>query len=49
MTKTLSRMLILVLIASLIYFGTIGRDDFYRLLDAVQDIIEVIAANYLRK
>ena len=41
--------MILGVIAVVIYFVTIGRDDFYRLLDATQGVIQTIADNYLKK
>lgn len=47
--KTLFRILVLVLIGCVIYFATIGRNDFYRLLDAVSEIIQAIGNNYLKK
>lgn len=47
--KTVFRIIVLGLIACLIYFATIGRDDFYRLLDAAQGLIQLIADNYLKK
>ena len=47
--KTLLRILVLAAIACVIYFATLGRNDFYRLLDAVSGIIQMIADNYLKK
>jgi hypothetical protein len=47
--KTLVRILVLAAIACVIYFATLGRNDFYRLLDAVSGIIQMIADNYLKK
>lgn len=47
--KTVWRLLIIGIIALAIYFATIGRDDFYSLLDAVQEVFQLIADNYLKK
>ena len=47
--KTGWRLIILGFIALGIYFATIGRDDFYRLLDIAQGLIQLIADNYLKK
>lgn len=47
--NTLWRLMVLGVIVIIIYFATIGRDDFYRLLDAIQAIFQVIADNYLKK
>ena len=47
--KTLLRLMLLGVIVLVIYFATIGRDDFYSLLDAIQGVIQTIADNYLKK
>ena len=47
--KTVTRIVVLALIVCAIYFGTIGRDQFYALLDFLYDIINAIAAGYLKK
>jgi hypothetical protein len=47
--KTVTRILIVALIAGVIYFATIGRDQFYDLLDFFYDFIAAIAAGYLKK
>ncbi|HKR59976.1 MAG TPA: hypothetical protein VJS64_09575 [Pyrinomonadaceae bacterium] len=47
--KTLWRLIIVGIIALVIYFATIGRDDFYSVLDLVQNLIQLIADNYLKK
>ena len=47
--KTFWRLIILGFIALGIYFASIGRADFYRLLELAQDLIEAIAGNYLKK
>lgn len=47
--KSLGRILILACVAALIYFATIGRDDFYRLSAAIYDAIQIIGANYTKK
>ena len=47
--KTLSRLIIIGLIALVIYFATIGRDVFYSFLDFAMGLIQLIADNYLKK
>lgn len=47
--KTLFRLVLIACLGLVIYFGTIGRADFYRLLDAISDAIQVIGNNYLKK
>jgi hypothetical protein len=47
--KTITRIVIVAAIAGIIYFSTIGRDQFYALLDFFNEIIQAIAAGYLKK
>lgn len=47
--KTIWRLMILGLIALVIYFVTIGRDDFYSMLDLVENLFQLVADNYLKK
>jgi hypothetical protein len=47
--KTVTRIVIVAAIAALVYFATIGRDQFYDLLDFFSDLISAIAAGYLKK
>lgn len=47
--KTVTRIVILAAIAGAIYFATIGRDQFYDLLDFFYEMIAAIAAGYLKK
>jgi hypothetical protein len=47
--KTLARILFVACIAATLYFVTIGRDNFFWLIDSIYDVIQVIAANYTRK
>ena len=47
--KTVTRIVIVALIAGAIYFATIGRDQFYDLLDLFYDFIAAIAGGYLKK
>ena len=47
--KTLTRLVVIALIAGGIYFATIGRDQFYDLLDFFYEMIAAIAAGYLKK
>ena len=47
--KTITRIVIVALIAGAIYFATIGRDQFYDLVDFFYEIIAAIGAGYLKK
>ena len=47
--KTVTRILLFGCMAAALYFGTIGRNDFYQLVDTIYDAIGVIAANYTKK
>ena len=47
--KTLFRLTIIALVAIAIYFATIGTNDFYRLLDFIEELIQMIAGGYLKK
>jgi hypothetical protein len=47
--KTFGRILLVACIAATLYFVTIGRNDFYWLIDSIYDAIQVIAANYTKK
>jgi len=47
--KTISRILLLIAIIGAVYFITIGRNDFFRIIDAIYDVIQVFAANYTKK
>jgi len=47
--KTVTRIVILAAIAGVIYFATIGRDQFYDLLDFFSELISAIARGYLKK
>lgn len=47
--KTLFRFVFVGVLLLAIYFATIGRGEFYRLLDAVSDVIETIGNNYTKK
>jgi hypothetical protein len=47
--KTLTRIVIVAAVAAAIYFSTIGRDQFYGLLDFFNEIIQAIASGYLKK
>ena len=47
--KTLSRILLFAAVVCAIYFATIGRKQFYDLMDTISDFFEAVAANYLRK
>ncbi|HLA11763.1 MAG TPA: hypothetical protein VJ023_14340 [Pyrinomonadaceae bacterium] len=47
--KSLSRLLLVAAIIGVAYFATIGRDDFYRLIDAAMEMIQLIADNYHKK
>jgi len=47
--KTLSRIVLVAVIACAVYFATIGSNQFYRLLDAIVDVFDAIGSNYLKK
>jgi len=47
--KTATRIVLLAAIAAVIYFATIGSNQFHQLLDFFSDLIQVIADNYLKK
>jgi hypothetical protein len=47
--KTVTRIVILAAAAGAIYFATIGRNQFYDLLDVFYDLIQTIAGGYLKK
>ena len=47
--KTITRIVIVAAIAGVIYFATIGRNQFYDLLDFFYELIAAIAAGYLKK
>ena len=47
--KTMWRLIIVGLIALVIYFASIGRDDFYSLLNFLENFFQLIADNYLKK
>jgi hypothetical protein len=47
--KTVTRIVVVAAIAAAIYFGTIGRAQFYDLLDFFYDMIQAIASGYLKK
>ena len=47
--KTLSRILLVIAIIGAIYFATFGRDEFFRIIDTVNDVVQAFAANYTKK
>jgi hypothetical protein len=47
--KTVTRIVLVAAIAGGIYFATIGRDQFYDLLDFFYEIIAAVAGGYLKK
>ena len=47
--KTLTRIVLVAVLAGAVYFATIGNNQFYRLLDTVSSVFETIGNNYLRK
>jgi len=47
--KTLTRIVVVALLAAVVYFATIGNKQFYRLLDTVSEVFETIGNNYLKK
>ncbi len=47
--KTITRIVVVAAIAAAIYFATIGRAQFYDLLDFFSEMIQAVAAGYLKK
>ena len=47
--KTVSRILLVLAIIGAIYLATIGRNDLFRIIDAIYDVIQAFAANYTKK
>jgi hypothetical protein len=47
--KTIMRLVFVAAIIGVIYFATIGRDQFYDLLDFFYEILGAIAGGYLKK
>jgi len=41
--------LVVALVVSVVYFATIGKNQFYSLLDTVSGVFDTIGNNYLRK
>jgi len=47
--KTLMRIVVVILVICVIYFATIGRDQFYDVLDVLYDFVQALAGGYLKK
>ena len=47
--KTITRLVIVALIVGVIYFATIGRNQFYDFMDFFSELIDAIARGYLKK
>ena len=47
--KTLSRIVFVVAIVGILYFSTIGRKNFYYIVDSVNDFVAAYGANYTKK
>lgn len=47
--KAITRIVIVVAIAGVIYFATYGRDQFYDLLDFFYNLVQAVASGYLKK
>lgn len=47
--KTLTRIVVLALIVGVVYFATVGNNQFYRLLDTISGVFETIGNNYIKK
>jgi hypothetical protein len=47
--KTIMRLVFVAAIIGVIYFATIGRDQFYDLLDFFYEILGAIVGGYLKK
>ena len=47
--ETLMRIVVVILVIGVIYFATIGRDQFYDVLDVLYDFVQALAGGYLKK
>ena len=47
--KTVTRIVFVAAIVGVIYFATIGRDQFYDVLDVLYDFVQALAGGYLKK
>lgn len=47
--KTISRILLVAAIVGAIYFATIGRNQFYHIVDTISDVLQAFADNYMKK
>jgi len=47
--KTLTRIVVVAIVAGVIYFATLGNKQFYSLLDTISEVFETIGNNYLKK
>ena len=47
--KTLTRIVVVALVVSVIYFATVGKKQFYSLMDTISDVFGTIGNNYLKK
>jgi hypothetical protein len=47
--KSFSRIVFVVAVAGAIYFSTIGRKNFYYIVDSVNDLVAAYGANYTKK
>jgi len=43
------RIVVVVLVIAVIYFGTIGRDHFYDVLDVLYDFFQALGSGYMKK
>jgi hypothetical protein len=47
--KKFTRIVLLAALVGVIYFATMGSEQFHSLLDFFSDLIQTIADNYLKK
>jgi hypothetical protein len=47
--KTVTRIVLVAVVAGVLYFATIGNKQFYELLTFFSDVIQAFADNYIRK
>jgi hypothetical protein len=47
--KTITRIVVVALIVCVIYFATIGREQFYDLMEFFSELIDAVARGYLKK
>ena len=47
--KALTRIVVVAVLAGIVYFVTIGNNQFYQVLDTIAEVFQTIGNSYLRK